>query len=197
MSKQTYMEAIGKFGQWLDAATASSEPEPTAMSIASSDPGGQLSVRTVLLKEFDERGFIFYTNFQSNKGRQLLANPVCAACFHWKAMERQVLIEGSASPVSEQEADAYFASRPRGSQIGAWASNQSQPLASRSDLESKVAEYERRFSDSEVPRPPHWSGFRIAPTMIEFWQGQSSRLHDRHRYSQQADGAWEVQRLNP
>lgn len=166
------------------------------MTLASVGLENAISARTVLLKQLDERGFVFYTNFESNKGRQLLANPAAALVFHWKAIKRQVLVEGVAVKVSDREADEYFASRPRGSQLGAWASKQSRPLKSRAELLKKVVATEARYIGRAVPRPPHWSGFRVVPHMIEFWNGQDSRLHDRFRYTLEND-TWIKQRLYP
>jgi len=171
-------------------------PEPTAFALGTVAADGQPSVRILLLKGVDERGFVFYTNQDSRKGRELLAHPKAALCFHWQPLERQVRVEGVARPVSSEEADAYFASRERGSQIGAWASLQSQPIVTRGDLEARVAEVEERFANAAVPRPPHWSGFRLVPHRIEFWHGMPSRLHERHVYHREADG-WRVEVLYP
>jgi pyridoxamine 5'-phosphate oxidase len=171
-------------------------PEPTAFALGTVDGTGQPSVRIVLLKDVDQRGFVFYTNFESQKGRELVASPRAALCFHWQQFEEQVRIEGRAEPVSDGEADEYFASRPRGSQIGAWASTQSQPMRSATDLDARVREMEQRFAGGPVPRPPHWSGFRVVPERIEFWKGKPSRLHVRHLYIRR-NGGWTVQLLYP
>jgi len=171
-------------------------PEPTAFALGTVDASGQPSVRIVLLKDVDARGFVFYTNFESRKGRELLATRRAAMCFHWQALEEQVRVEGLAEPVGHSEADAYFASRARGSQIGAWASIQSQPMQSAGDLDARVLEMERRFAGGPVPRPPHWSGFRIVPERIEFWRNMPSRLHMRHLYVRAGSG-WSVQQLYP
>jgi pyridoxamine 5'-phosphate oxidase len=171
-------------------------PEPTAFALGTVDASGQPSVRIVLLKAVDQRGFVFYTNFESRKGRELLASHRAAMCFHWQLMETQVRVEGRVDVVSDAEADAYFASRARGSQIGAWASIQSRPMNSPDDLDRRVAETEERFRGVPVPRPPHWSGFRIVPDRIEFWKNMPSRLHVRHVYSRDDDG-WSVERLYP
>lgn len=189
-------EILAELRACLDQAENAGELEPTAMTLASLGLENAISARTVLLKQLDERGFVFYTNFESNKGRQLLANPAAALVFHWKAIKRQVLVEGVAVKVSDREADEYFASRPRGSQLGAWASKQSRPLKSRAELLKKVVATEARYIGRAVPRPPHWSGFRVVPHMIEFWNGQDSRLHDRFRYTLEND-TWIKQRLYP
>lgn len=189
-------EILAELRACLDQAENAGELEPTAMTLASTGLENAISARTVLLKHLDERGFVFYTNFESNKGRQLLANPAAALVFHWKAIKKQVLVEGVAVQVPDREADEYFASRPRGSQLGAWASKQSRPLKSRAELLKKVVATEARYIGRAVPRPPHWSGFRVVPHMIEFWNGQDSRLHDRFRYTLEND-TWNKQRLFP
>jgi pyridoxamine 5'-phosphate oxidase len=171
-------------------------PEPTAFALGTVGEGGRPSVRIVLLKAVDERGFVFYTNYESRKGRELLANPHAAMCFHWQPLERQVRVEGDAAPVSAEEADAYFASRARGSQLGAWASFQSQVMDSPDLLDVRVREMERRFEGGPVPRPPHWSGFRIVPTRIEFWHNMPSRLHERRVYIRE-HGGWRAEILYP
>jgi pyridoxamine 5'-phosphate oxidase len=171
-------------------------PEPTAFALATVNADGQPSVRVLLLKEVDDRGFVFYTNLESRKGSELAANRRAAMNFHWSPLERQVRIEGRVTPVSDAEADAYFATRPRGSQIGAWASRQSRPMDRTSDLDARVAEYEKRFEGRQVPRPPFWSGFRLVPTSIEFWTGKPSRLHDRQLYTRDGEG-WRVTLLYP
>ncbi len=184
------------FEAWMQEASASEPNEANAMALATVDADGQPTVRIVLLKGLDDQGFVFYTNLESDKGRQLLACPKASLNFHWKSLERQIRIDGGVEQVSDGEADAYYATRPRGSQIGAWASDQSRPLEDRALLERRVAESEARFEGGDVPRPPHWSGFRVVPERIEFWQGMPYRLHDRVVYSRQAEG-WSTQRLYP
>jgi pyridoxamine 5'-phosphate oxidase len=192
-------EPFARFDQLLAAARALGStvlPEPTAFTLATVGADGQPSARIVLLKGVDARGFVFYTNYESRKGRELLAHPQVAMVFHWQPLERQVRVEGTARPVSPEEADAYFASRARGSQLGAWASQQSQLVITAGDLEARFQEMEARFADKPVPRPPHWSGFRVSPIRLEFWRGMPSRLHERDLYHREADG-WRVERLYP
>lgn len=166
------------------------------MSLATVSPDGVPSVRTVLLKSVDARGFVFYTNLESRKGRELRATPLAALCFYWPALDLQIRIEGIVEPVSDDEADAYFASRPRESQIGAWASLQSEELASMNALRDRVAEMKARFADGPVPRPPHWSGRRVVPSSIEFWEAGEFRLHERRHYERD-NGGWKMRRLYP
>ncbi|MBO6785145.1 MAG: pyridoxamine 5'-phosphate oxidase [Alphaproteobacteria bacterium] len=189
-------DPISLFDSWLADATASEPSNPNAMTLATVSAGGRPSTRMVLLKGHDARGFVFYTNFNSLKGRELLANPHASLCFYWKTLGRQVRVDGPAEPVSAEEADAYFASRPRGSRIGAWASEQSQPVESRDVLEARVRDLADTYDGEEVPRPPHWSGFRVTPERIEFWTDRPDRLHDRHLYVRDR-GAWTVTRLQP
>lgn len=171
-------------------------PEPTAFALGTVGEDLQPSIRMLLLKDVDEEGFVFYTNLESRKGTELARNRRAAMTFHWAPMERQVRIEGRVTPVTDEEADAYFATRPRGSQIGAWASRQSRPMEHANDLDARVAEYEQKFAGGPVPRPPHWSGFRLAPHAIEFWKGKPSRLHDRQLFTREGAG-WRIQLLYP
>jgi pyridoxamine 5'-phosphate oxidase len=190
------IEPLGPFRRWLDEAWRG-EANAHAMILATTTPDGKPSARAVLLKGLDERGFVFYTNLESRKSKELFANPHAALCFLWKSLNRQVRVEGLVELVPDQEADAYFASRPRDSQIGAWASDQSRPLASRAELERRVDEIARRFGEAEVlPRPPFWSGFRVVPQRIEFWQEQPFRLHDRLLFVREGKG-WQRERLFP
>lgn len=171
-------------------------PEPNAMTLGTIEKGGQPSVRVVLLKAFDERGFVFYTNYDGRKGRELLAHPKAALCFYWPTLGIQVRIEGAVTKVADEEADAYFATRERASQIGAWASKQSRPIESPTALADRVAEYEKKFAGREVPRPDFWSGFRVAADRIEFWKNKPNRLHERHLYTREGDG-WKIETLYP
>jgi pyridoxamine 5'-phosphate oxidase len=196
MGEAAWGEPFARFDEWFKEATEKEPNDPNGMALATADPAGRPSVRMVLLKGVDESGFVFYTNLESRKGEQLRANAWAALLFHWKSLRRQVRVEGRAEPVSEAEADAYFASRPRASQIGAWASDQSRPLAGRFDLERRVGELGLKFGLGKVPRPPHWSGFRVLPERIELWQDRPFRLHDRMLYLHKGDG-WETQQLYP
>lgn len=189
-------DPIAQFQRWFDAVVEAGVPEPNAMVVATADATGRPSARTVLLKGVDPRGFAFYTNLESRKGRELAHNPRAALVFRWDALERQVLVGGGVTRVTDAEADAYFASRPRGSRIGAWVSAQSTVLAGREQLDARRDELEARFGDGDVPRPAFWGGYRVAPDEVEFWQGRPDRLHDRLRY-RRADGAWVIERLSP
>ncbi len=177
-----------RFGDWFAEAETTELNDPNAFALATADAQGRPSVRVVLLKGWDERGFVFFTNHQSRKGRELLANPFCHMDFHWKSLRRQVRVDGQATPITDAESDAYFATRPRDSQIGAWASEQSRPLPDRALFETRIAEFSARFGDGPVPRPPHWGGFRIVPARIEFWLDEPGRLHRRDIYDAVAGG---------
>ncbi len=197
MDEITDPEPLGPFARWYQAAQQE-EPDPHAMTLATATKDGMPSARIVLLKGFDRSGFVFYTNLESRKSLELFENPRAALCFLWKVRRRQVRIEGPAEPVADTEADAYFASRPRESRIGAWASDQSRPLDSRAALDRRFETFARRFGSAagDVPRPGFWSGFRIVPQRIEFWQEQPSRLHDRWLFVREGEG-WRRQRLYP
>lgn len=184
------------FAEWYGQARESEPNDPMAMALATVDPEGRPSVRMVLLKGHDERGFVFYTNFESRKAGDIFGNPNVALLFHWKSQRRQIRIEGPVSRVTDAEGDAYFASRARESQLGAWASDQSRPLDSRATFEARYQAVVERFEGSEVPRPPHWSGFRVSPERIEFWQDRAFRLHERHLFTRVADG-WTEGMLYP
>ena len=192
-------EPFDRFVELLAVATKVGPerlPEPTAFALATVGPDGQPSVRILLLKLVDVRGFAFYTNYESRKGEELISHPQAAMCFHWQPLERQVRVEGLAEQVSAEEADAYFATRPRESQLGAWASRQSQPMEHPGALDERFREFESRFANGPVPRPPHWSGFRLVPKRIEFWHQGPSRLHDRLVYTREGDG-WRTEVLYP
>ena len=195
-SAPSMTDPIASFAELFERILQSDLREPTAVTLATADADGRPAARMVLLKHFDSRGFVFFTNLESRKARDLAANPRAALCFYWPLMEMQVRVEGPVSPVDEEEADEYFGSRPRGSQIGAWASLQSRPLPRREELEERVREMEERFADRSIPRPPFWSGFRVAPERIEFWYGRPSRLHDREVFTATEQG-WSLQRLYP
>jgi pyridoxamine 5'-phosphate oxidase len=184
------------FEEWLAEARLREPNDPTAMALATADAQGRPSVRMVLLKGHDERGFVFYTNFDSRKGAELAANPRAALLFHWKSLRRQVRLEGPAEPVAGAEADSYFATRSRDSQLGAWASEQSRPLDSRATFEARYEEVRRRFEGGEVPRPPRWGGWRVAPERIEFWIDRAHRLHERRLFTR-AGGGWSEGLLYP
>ncbi|WP_184957024.1 pyridoxamine 5'-phosphate oxidase [Paractinoplanes abujensis] len=186
-----------QFAAWFDEAVELGLPEPNAMIVSTATPEGRPSARTVLLKEYDERGFVFFTNYESRKGSELTANPYASLVFPWFPIQRQVLVTGVAERVSRAETEAYFASRPRGSQLGAWASPQSSVLPDRAAVEAGLAAAQERFGDGPIPAPGHWGGFLVVPETVEFWQGRSSRLHDRLRFVRTGNGSWAVERLAP
>ncbi len=186
-----------QFADWWQQAIESEIDEVNAMTLATASMEGVPSARIMLLKEYDERGFVFFSNYESYKGQQLAENPRASLLFFWKELERQVRITGMVERVSEKESEDYFLSRPTGSQIGAWASPQSHVIANRTWLEHKVKELTEKFSSEKITRPPHWGGYRVKPVIIEFWQGRSSRLHDRIQYTLQDDGSWVRERLAP
>ncbi len=186
------------FQEWLEEAEKGEPSDPNAMCLATADSTGIPSARMVLLKSYDEKGFVFYTNDQSHKGRDLAENPQAALCFYWKSTRKQVRIEGKIEQVSDKEANDYFASRPRGAQIGAWASAQSSPLENDETLKNAAEELEGKYKDTEsIPRPDYWVGYRLVPNSIEFWISQLNRLHDRFEYKKDNDGKWTLRRLYP
>ena len=187
---------VVQFARWFAEARQKS-PDPEAMTLATADESGLVSARIVLLKHVDERGFVFYTNYNSRKGNQLRDNPRAALSFYWPELDRQVRIEGAVVKTTEQESDIYFASRPRGSQLGAWASEQSRVIPGRGDLDARFHELETTYRGVAVPRPPHWGGYRVIPVWIEFWQGREDRLHDRFRYTLREPHDWVIERLSP
>ncbi|MFL5814101.1 MAG: pyridoxamine 5'-phosphate oxidase [Bdellovibrionia bacterium] len=194
--KNTRCSPIERFTEWYEDARASHDPCLNSMTLATSNASGHPSARIVLLKGVSESGFVFYTNYLSRKSKEISENPFAALVFYWPTLERQVRVEGELKKVSAQESDEYFATRPRGSQLGAWASLQSQPLPDRKTLEDRVQQITDRYEGADVPRPENWGGFRLKPTVIEFWQGKADRLHDRERYQRKGD-QWELDQLFP
>lgn len=187
---------VEQFSKWFGEAIAAQVPEANAMTVSTATAEGRPSSRILLIKDFDQRGFTFFTNYESRKGRELDSNPFASLLFYWIELERQVRIEGRVERISDAENDAYYNSRPVKSRLGAIASAQSRPVASREVLEARVQEVEKQYGDHPV-RPPHWGGYRLVPDYLEFWQGRPSRLHDRIAYTRQADGSWQLQRLQP
>jgi pyridoxamine 5'-phosphate oxidase len=195
---EMHPDPIEQFATWFSTAVNSALPDANAMTLATATPDGKPSARIVLLKAFDQRGFVFFTNYQSSKGRELEANPQAALAFYWVQLERQIRIAGRVEKTSRQESEAYFHERPRGSQLGAWVSHQSDVIDARRILDARLAEMTERFAGSEVIElPPHWGGYRIVPETIEFWQGRANRLHDRFRYTREKDDSWAIDRLAP
>lgn len=190
-------EPLEEVRRWYDEAVAAGVPEPNAMALATATPEGEPSVRIVLLKGIDDRGVQFFTNYESRKGRELAANARAAITLYWQPMERQVRMEGAVEVLEASASDAYFASRARGSRLGAWASRQGTPIGGREELEAALASAEERYPDEDVPRPPYWGGYRLVPDAVELWQGRPSRLHDRTHWLRQADGGWRRERLSP
>ncbi|HET7712690.1 MAG TPA: pyridoxamine 5'-phosphate oxidase [Thermoanaerobaculia bacterium] len=188
---------IAQFGKWYEEAKGVTPLMPEAMTLATADTTGIVSARVVLLKGFDERGFVFYTNYNSWKGTQIHNNPFVALCWYWPELERQVRAEGAAVKTTEEESDLYWETRPRGSQLGAWASEQSKPILGRGDLEARFRDLEANHADRPIPRPPHWGGYRVIPTSMEFWQGRADRLHDRFVYHLREAHDWTIERLAP
>jgi len=190
-------DPIQQFQKWLQNAIDAKLSEPTAMTLATVDKNGRPSARTVLLKGVDQCGFIFFTNYQSRKGRELAENPQAALVLYWVELERQVRVTGSVTKTSRAESEAYFRSRPRGNRLGTWASDQHSVILNRDVLEARLKEFEMKYPGDDIPLPPYWGGFALAPIEIQFWQGRPNRLHDRFRYAKEADGSWLIERLSP
>ena len=195
--KDLARDPFRQFEKWLQEAEAAKIPEYNAMTLSTATRDGRPSARTVLLQGLDGRGFVFYSNYESRKGREIEANPHVALVFPWLLLERQVIIEGTLTKVAREESEAYFHSRPRASQLGAWVSQQSSIISGRALLEGNMKAVEKQYADQEVPLPPNWGGWRVAPETVEFWQGRRSRLHDRLRYRRGKDGGWSIERLAP
>ncbi len=195
---EMHPDPIEQFATWFSTAVNSELPDANAMTLATATPDGNPSARIVLLKEFDHRGFVFFTNYQSDKARELEINPRAALAFYWMQLERQVRIAGRVEKTSREESEKYFQSRPRGSQLGAWVSHQSEVIDARRILDARLAEMTERFANQNmIDLPPHWGGYRLLPDQLEFWQGRANRLHDRFRYTLQSDGSWKLDRLAP
>jgi pyridoxamine 5'-phosphate oxidase len=190
-------DPIAQFARWFEDAKAAIKDLPECMMLATASPAGEVSARAVLMKSFDRRGFVFFTNYNSRKAAQLHENPRAALTFWWPQLDRQVRIEGAVVRTTEEESDAYFATRPRGSQIGAWASEQSMVIAGRGDLDARFEELSKCYPEGPIPRPPHWGGYRVIPILFEFWQGRPDRLHDRFAYRLRDAKDWVIERLSP
>ncbi|MBI5293308.1 MAG: pyridoxamine 5'-phosphate oxidase [Chloroflexi bacterium] len=190
-------DPVQQFGRWFEQAVQAGLLEPNAMTLATATPDGAPSARMMLLKGCDARGFVFFTNYESQKGRELQANARAALVFYWAALEREVRITGVVGKVSREESDAYFQSRPEGARVGAWASRQSRVTPSREELEARAQQLTAEFGGRPIPLPPHWGGYRLTPDALEFWQGRPSRLHDRLRYTRRPEGGWKIERLEP
>jgi pyridoxamine 5'-phosphate oxidase len=195
--KSVYPNPFVQFRQWFDQALAAQLPEPNAMTLATATRAGQPSARMVILRGFDERGFVFYSDYESRKGKELAENPWASLVFYWVELHRQIRIEGTVEKISEQESDVYFQTRPAGSRLATWASQESQIISSRAVLESRMQELEAHYRDQPIPRPPYWGGYRVLPNAFEFWQSRPNRLHDRVLYSRQSNSSWLIQRLSP
>ncbi|HEX2853252.1 MAG TPA: pyridoxamine 5'-phosphate oxidase [Opitutaceae bacterium] len=195
--KELARDPFRQFEKWFQEAEAAKIPEPNAMVLATATRDGRPSSRTVLLKGLDGRGFVFYSNYESRKGRELEGNPRATLLFPWVGLERQVIVEGAVTKVAREESEAYFHSRPRQSQLSAWVAQQSSVISGRATLEDSMKALEKKYAGQEVPLPPHWGGWRLAPETVEFWQGRRSRLHDRLRFRREKDGSWSVERLAP
>ena len=191
------LDPIAQFRIWLEDARTAGIQFPETMALATADPEGRPSVRHVLLRGLDQRGFVFYTSYESRKGRELAGNPWAALAFYWRELERQVCVTGTVERTTREESEAYFRTRPREARLGAWASRQSAVAASREELDDRYREIEQRYPGEDIPLPPHWGGFRLLPDTIEFWKGREHRLHDRIRYTRRPDGAWTIERLYP
>jgi pyridoxamine 5'-phosphate oxidase len=195
--KDVNANPVVQFTKWWDEAVQSEIDDVNAATLATATLNGKPSARIILLKGYDERGFVFFTNYESNKGREIAANPQVSLVFFWKELQRQIRIEGTVEKVNTKESDEYFSSRPTGSRIGAWASPQSHVIKDRSEIEENAKKYKQQYPDENIPRPPYWGGYRIKPELIEFWQGRPSRLHDRIQYSLQKNNTWKIERLAP
>jgi pyridoxamine 5'-phosphate oxidase len=190
-------DPIAQFHIWLDEAVAAGIRLPEAVALATVDAGGRPSVRHVLLRGLDERGFVFYTNYESRKGRELEVNPRAALAFYWRELDRQVCVTGTVERTAREESEEYFRTRPREARLGAWASRQSEVVSSREELDARYREIDDRYPSEDVPLPPNWGGYRLTPEAVEFWKGREHRLHDRFRYTRQSDGSWVIERLFP